>query len=336
MAEATLTPIEADGAALTRQLATQNERPVKAGQRLAEMKEIEGTLAAALKSAAHRICPAITEARRWMQQTQMQALHSETRMLNQELVSMPMLVELANAQREAAMGRLEGARSRMLRLEAKVNRKRQDEATLSMGQAQEAMRQVADSPPVLQQAAAANTVLGDALQKVTTALEQAGTEKESLEKDLKKLEENFRNTKQKIELAGLNQAVGLLLHELRRTLPDARLLRKKMAKNEVAIAETGLLQVQYREERKQLDDMEGYVAELTAGAPPDELESIATELRPLLTSRRDLLDKIITSNQAYLSLLAELEVVFSAVSSKPRSPLTVFWRNDCCGCGARR
>ena len=159
----------------------------------------------------------------------MQALHSETRMLNQELVSMPMLVELANAQREAATGRLEGARSRMLRLEAKVNRKRQDEATLSMGQAQEAMRQVAGSPPVLQQAAAANTVLGDALQKVTTALEQAGTEKESLEKDLKKIEENFRNTKQKIELAGLNQAIGLLLHELRRTLPDARLLRKKTA-----------------------------------------------------------------------------------------------------------
>ena len=309
LAKAASNAIEADLAALTRQIAIQNERPVKAGQRLAEIKETEGTLAATLKGVTPESeSPQITEARRWMQQTQMQALHSETRMLNQELVSMPVLVELANAQREAAAGRLEEARSRMLLLEAKVNRKRQEEATLSMGQAQEALRQVAGSPPVLQQAAAANTVLGDALQKVTSALEQAGTEKESLEKDLKKLEESFRNTKQKIELAGLNQAVGLLLHELRRTLPDARLLRKKMATNEVAIAETGLLQVQHREERKRLDDMEGYVAELTAGAPPDELETIATELRPLLTSRRDLLDKIITSNQAYLSLLAELEV----------------------------
>ena len=42
LARANYTAIEAEVAALTRQLAAQNERPVKAGQRLAEIKEIEG------------------------------------------------------------------------------------------------------------------------------------------------------------------------------------------------------------------------------------------------------------------------------------------------------
>ncbi|MBV5318575.1 MAG: mechanosensitive ion channel [Desulfobulbaceae bacterium] len=308
LAKAAYAAAEADVAALTRQLASLNEKPVKSGQRLAVIKESVDELVATLTIPSPATeNPQITEARRWLQQTQMQAFHSESRMLNQELISMPVLVELANAQRDAAAERLEEARSQVLRLEAKANRKRQDEATLSMGQAQEAMRQVADSYPILQQAAAANATLGDELQKVTTALEQMSTEKDTLEKDVKNLEESFRNTKQKIELAGLSQAIGLLLFEQRRSLPDGRLLQKKTAQNEMAIAETGLLQVQYREERKQLDDMEGYTAKLAADTPQEVLAKIGPELKNLLASRRNLLDKIIASNQSYLSLLAELE-----------------------------
>ncbi len=310
LTRANYTAAEAENATLTRQLATQNERPVKAGQRLAEIKESEGDFVAALKAPAPaNENPLITEAKRWLQQTQLQAFLSETRMLNQEMVSMPVLMELASAQQDVATVNLEGARSQVLRLEAKVIRKRQEEASLSKDQAQEAMRQVADSPPILQQAATANTTLGDELQKVTTALEQLTSEKEALEKDVKKITESFRNTKQKIELAGVSQAIGLLLYEQRRSLPDRRLLLKKTAQNETIIAETGLLQVQHREERKQLADLDGYVAELLVGTPPDVLTKITPELKNLLSSRRDLLDKIIASNQSHLTMLAELEVL---------------------------
>ncbi len=310
-ARAHYTTIEADVAALTRQLNTQKERPVKAGQRLVEIKESEQELLAVINMPTP---PAessqVAEAQDWMQQTQLQALHSETRMLNQELVSMPVLVELATVQREAAGRRLERARALVQRLEAKVNRKRQDEATQSMGQAQEAMRQVAGSQPFLQQAAATNTELSDALQAVTTALEGMTKEKDTLERELKKIGESSQSTKQKIELAGLGQALGLLLHEQRRTLPDVRILRKKLAHNEQVIAETGLLQVQSAEERKKLEDVDGYIMELAADSPSDELTKIAPELRALLTHRRDLLDKLIPSNQTYLSMLAELEVLY--------------------------
>ncbi|KAF0189388.1 MAG: small-conductance mechanosensitive [Desulfobulbaceae bacterium] len=306
-AKANYAALETDLLSMTRQLNVQKDRPVLAGHRLAEIIASEKKLLDVIKEPVSG-SPLVMEARGWMQQTQLQALHSEAGMLNQELVSMPVLVELANVQREAAAGRMEAARIQVQGLEAKVNRKRQAEAARSVGQAEEAMRQVADSPAVLQQAAALNASLGDDLQGVINALDRIVSEKESLERELKKLEESSKNAKQKIELAGLSQALGLLMYEQRRNLPDARLLKKKIAQNGAAIAETGLLQVQSAEERKRLDDVEGYIAELTVGSSPDEVKALAPELRKLLIDRRDILDKIIASSQTYLGVLSEIEV----------------------------
>jgi potassium efflux system protein len=310
-AKANFTAVEAKVATLTRQLVTQTERPLKVSQRLAEVKKFEEELLAALKvpSPADE-APQVTEARRWMQQTQIQALHSETKMLNQELVSMPVFLELANAQREEAVGHLEQARSLVQRLEAKVNQGRQAEAARTMEQAEEAMRQVAGRPPALQQAAAVNTALSDELRSSTAALERIATEKDNAGKELKRIEERLGSARQKVELAGLSQAFGLVLLELQRNLPDGRLLRKKAATNEEMIAETGLLQIQHEEERKRIADVDAYVAGLIAGSPPEEAGKIDTELRGLLSSRRELLDKIITSHQSSLGLMAELDVVY--------------------------
>ena len=309
--KAQLTEMEAKVAALGLQVTIQGERPIKAGQRLAEIKKAEEALLVALKAPApQNENPQVAEARHWVQQTQLQAFASETKMLNQELVSMPVVVELTNAQREEALNSLERTRSLVQRLEAKVNQKRQAEAAKSVDQTEEAMRQVSASPPLLQQAAAANAALSDELQSVTATLEQNAEEKDTLDKELKTLDEKFKNTKQKIELARLNQALGMVLSEQRRALPDTRLLRKKTADNEAAIAETGLLQVQHNEARQLLDDVEGYAAQLASGSPPDEFRHIEPELRKLLVNRRELLDKIITANQTSLGLRSELEILY--------------------------
>jgi len=311
-AKASYEAIDTEVAALTRKVADLTERPAKAGKRLAEIKEREQALLAARQEPLpETTSPQLSQAQAWQQQTELQMLHSETGMLNQELVSMPVLVELTNVQREEATARLETARSQVQALEAEVNRKRQEEATQSMGQAQEAMRQVAGSQPVLQQVAARNAELGKSLQAVTSALQGVSTEKETLEKELKRVEGNFTNTKQKIALAGLSQALGFLLHEQRRSLPDVGLLHHKIAAHQKMTIETGLQQVQIAEERKQLDDFEGSVAELGVGLSPDSFAGVEPDLRDLLTSRRDLLDKSIAANQIYIGTLSEVELSYN-------------------------
>jgi potassium efflux system protein len=152
------------------------------------------------------------------------------------------------------------------------------------------MRQVANSPPVVQQAAAKNNELSDALQTVASALKQVSTQKDALEKDLKRIETGLENTRQKLELAGLSKALGFLLHEQRRALPDVGLLEKNLAENQRKIVEAGLVQLRVLEEQKQLDAPDGYIAQLTTGLTSDDLVGIEPELRKIFGSSTNHVD----------------------------------------------
>lgn len=302
---------EANSSALNNRAQLLSDRPLKIGQRLAEIKQGEDNVLEALKASAPTVeSPAVSEARQWMLLAQLQALRSETRMLQQELISMPLLLDLANLQRDQARLRLAELQALMQQLEGQVNRKRQEEAQQSKSQAEEAAERTSDSSLVLQQAAARNTELGDVLQTITTQLEKLASEKTSVEKALKKVEEGFSDAKQKIALAGASHALGLMLHERRQMLPHANILKEKSAKNVAAIADTGLLQVQYTEERKQLDTLDEQVQLQAGRVQAQQSERFEPELQPLLSSRRELLDKILAANQTYFSQLSEIELLY--------------------------
>jgi len=302
--------IEAQVATFTSHLAEQIERPAKVNQRLAELKPSEEALLVSLKGPSLEVSPQVAEARQWMQQTQMQALRSETKMLNQELVSMPVLLDLVSARLDESVHQLEKARSRSQRLESKVNQQRQIDAAQTMQEAEETLLRLAESPRLLRQAAVENSSLSDQLQASTVGLERMVLEKDTLNGELRNLEESLKSTRQKIELAGVSQALGFVLRMRQRNLPEERLLRKKILANEEMTAETGLSLVQHEEEQKRLRDVDASVAELTAGYPPEERAKIDTELRGLLASRQELYGKIIASNQSSLGLFAELDLTY--------------------------
>ncbi|WP_310599190.1 mechanosensitive ion channel domain-containing protein [Desulfobulbus sp.] len=297
--------LDAQVSTLTRQLAAQNNRPIQISQRLTELKKAEQTLLSASKQPTAQAAPQLAEAMVWLRQSQLSLLHSETKMLQQESVSMPVQVDLTTAQLEEAITRREQANALAQQLESLVNRQRQDEAAKSAGQAEEAVRQLSDSAPALKQAAAVNATLGEALKRLTASLEQVTAEKEALGKQFKTMDERFKATKLKYELAGWNQAVGLVLEEQRRSLPDQNALRKKMADNEAAIAEVGLFQVQYAEERRQLEQN---------GADPQPSAALsetgAEELKHLLASRGELLKQLMELNQTVLGLRAESDALY--------------------------
>lgn len=309
-AKAVVAEIEARVADFTRQSNLASERPAKINQRLADIKENLDKLQPGPKSVPQASeSPELKEARELLRQTQMVALNSEARMLNQEMVSMPVTGELLALQREEAAARLERARQQMQVLEATVNRKRQYEASQRVGEAKEVVAQLTEQQPAIQRLAQENASYSERLLESAAAVEATVAERETLEKELKRVDEALSGTKQKIAMAGRSQALGLLLYDLQRSLPDTRQLTKKLNRNRDVIAETGLVQVQLGEERKKLDDTEGYIEELASSIAPDELQKLMPELRSLLTNRTDLIDKVMASNRAHLSQLSEIELL---------------------------
>ena len=188
-----------------------------------------------------------------------------------------------------------------------MNQRRQFEAEIAQAEAEAALRKLAGKHLIIQQVAGENAALSEELSSLAADLQRVTAEAEAANKETKRIEEDFRGARQKLDIAGLSQALGQVLQEQRHKLPDIRLFRKKTSMSETLIADSGLRQIHYREEQKRLDDIGTYVAGLTADLPPEEAEASQTELRELLNSRLTFLPTAITTNDAYLRTLGELD-----------------------------
>lgn len=307
------TELEAQVTTLTGQGSLLSDRPAVINQRLAEIKERSDAVTAALKTPSQtNDGPELVEAQNIVNQTRLLALQSEARMLNQEMVSMPVTGELLKLQHNEAMSRLDLARQQVQTVEAKVNRKRQVEAVQSVGEAKEVVAQMADNQPVLIQVAKENETLSEQLLTISDAFKAVAATKDSLEKEVNKVETSFATTRQKVSVAGSSQAQGLLLYDVQSSLPVPQQLARRISTYREMIAETGMMLMRAEEAQKKKGNIDEYINELTGTqATPDTIKALKPALQPLLANHWDLLDKIIAANRVYLGQLSEIELMYT-------------------------
>jgi potassium efflux system protein len=306
--KANLTAVGAKLAGLDEQLAVEAERPGVVRQRLTEAKQRQEELADGLKlpPPAGEL-PALTLAKRWASETHGLALSNEIDTLDQELLSQPMRVELLRAQRDRTARSVERLGELVQRLEDLLNERRRVEAEQAQAEAQTAQQEAAGKHPLVQRLAEENAALSEELKAQAAELERVGAEEDLAATEANRIEESFRTARQKLEIAGLSQALGQVLLKQRESLPDLRRFRKQAKAREALIGASGLRQIQHAEQRRALRDPTAYIATLTAGLAPEEVERLKPQLEELVISQRELLDKNIATAEAYLRDLAELD-----------------------------
>jgi len=136
------------------------------------------------------------------------------------------------------------------------------------------------------------------------------TEDDLANQDAKRFGDSLRSTRQKVELAGLSQALGQVLIEQRNNLPELRSFRKKVRARENEIAGVGLQLIRYEEERRSLRNIPEYIDSLTTNLPEDETLQIRDPLETLAQNRLDLLSKATANTQSYLRALSELDYAY--------------------------
>ena len=300
--------VEAKLAKLEEQLAGEVDRPTAARERLTALAQRQEELAAALKLPAPTDeLPALTEARRRAQESEELALSAELTMLDQELLSQPMRIDLLKAKRDQMALKLERIRTRVQLLEDMLGSRRVAEAEQARSETEEAQRAALGKHPLVQKMAEYNTALSAELTTLATDLEQILAENNAANSQAQRISEDFRSSRQKLELAGLDQALGLVLLEQRRGLPKLRTFLKRERAREQLIASAGLRQLRHVEELKSLGNTPDYIDGLTVSIDREQADSLRGELEELVLNKRTLLDKVISTNQAYLRALSELD-----------------------------
>jgi potassium efflux system protein len=301
--------IEAKLSELEQELDDQAERPDKARQRLTEVRQLQEKLNAELgQQVPAGEAPEMSEARRWKLISQRQAWSAEVRMLDQELLSGPMRIDLLKAQIEQNERSESRTRERVTLLEELLTQRRRAEAEQAQAEteAEVSKLEAEDTHPLIQMLAERNAALSDQLSAASTELENVATGDQTANSNAKAIENDFRNTRQKLEIAGLSQALGQVLLEQRGSLPDLRNFRREAKQHEQMIANSTLLQIQLNDERKRLRNVDTYIDNFVDGLPLKEINLIRADLTELALKRRELLDKAISLSDAYLRALGEL------------------------------
>ena len=295
---------------LETQLADEMDRPNVIRERLMEARLLQDQVTAELKKPIPPDeLPLLTEARRWNLQTRWQALNSEIRMLDQELLSRPMRIDLLKAEIDEATYSSGRIQKRIQLLKELVNQRRQDQAEQAQVEAEADVSKIEQEGrhPLVQKLARQNARLSEQLSHISAQLGKVASSDQAVNAETKRIEDEFRSTRQKLEAAGLNQALGQVLLEQRRSLPDLNDFRKKEKQYGKLIAQATLRQIQYGEERRRLRNVGAYVDSLMADLPPEEAVKIRPDLTDLAKKRKKLMDKAIALNDAYLRALGEFD-----------------------------
>ncbi len=306
--KADLTGLANSVAGLEVLLETQAQRPQQARERLNEARRLQAEITDTLQlPPSEDQLPRLVEAKRWSLEQEARTLGAELEMLDQKLLSQPMRIELLGAQRDKAIQELNRQQNYVELLESKVAERRLREAETVKEETEETERQAFGKHALLQEIAQQNTQLSDELNQLVVELENITVEENIAATQARRIADSFRLARQKLEIAGLSQALGQVLLAQRRILPDSGEFKASEKRRQDLVIASGLRQLRNQQERARLRDINVYVDDLTESLSETWKSLLRDDVLALAELRRDLLDKAIAADDTYQQTLGELD-----------------------------
>ena len=292
---------------LGRQLAYHENRPAAISQRLAAGQEQQETIAAALQAElAGDEGSSLIQARRWAMETRYLALSTEIKALDQELVSLPMRLELLAAKQDGEAANAVRLGKRVEALKALVNAKREAEAREAEAAAAAMLQATAGSDPMLLRLAEENAELADELKAIASRLDTLDEEQAQAERLTARIKADYQREQAAREVSGLTPGLGQLLLEHRAALPDFKVYARKAEALKGQIAAVNLSRLRRLDDAARVADLDRAVVELAAKLSAGQAPEVRAKLRALVEQRQGLLSKQLEAEGYYLDRLRRL------------------------------
>jgi len=283
-------------------------RPSIIRQRIPEAKQQQDEVYSELKlPQASDEDAAASQARRWVLESRLQLLSAEVNMLNQELLSQPLRIDLLEAERDRAEAGIQWSTARISSLESQVTRKHQGEVDKARLEAEVILDESAGKHALVMKLAGKNAALSNDVASMVSRLDQLTVQTERADKRARQIEDDQKKAREIIEIGGLSQGMGHMLLQQHYALPDTNSFRRQLKDHKEAAAEIGVNRLLHRQQQKRLRDIDAYLDEIVAGVDEQEHPSLRGELKPLAKERMGLLEKALASDNFYLQKLGELE-----------------------------
>ena len=237
---------------------------------------------------------------------------AELKMLDVEAISNPARVELLKTEFRFLDIQRNVLMAVITSIDNLLAERRQKEAKNIQAALSQAEKELSGKHILIQSLTRENIQNSRDLQAISDKIENYNSQKTKVDEQTTEIDNQFKNAEKKISLASLSPAIGKILREQRRNLDtqDQFTLQSETIQNETAI--TSLDQFKIEDKLKQLNDIDSGLQqimnlEVDKKLPLEERMMIQAELRVLLNTQKEILNKLAIDYTTYLRTLGDFD-----------------------------
>ena len=246
-------------------------------------------------------------------------IQTEVELFENQLVNQNTITALLTAERDFAARQVGRQKALVKEWQGEVQRLRELEAKKERVVAEQAKELAVDLPPVFQKQYDITIELGKMLEKVTAEEARIREKLELQQTGLKQLEEDFVMAREQVKYPWHTETIGLALREQRRTLPSIENFRRDSGRRRVQMGEARGMLLNLDRQRRELADLDKVVDQIIQSESElqdTDLDLLKTELRRLLSDRREIVKKLQAGYQRFFKNIQSLEFIEQQIASK--------------------
>ena len=258
--QADLGAVTARKADFEARLAYNEGRPTAINQRLAEATEQREAVAARLQLPPADVAgPVLIQAQRWALETEYQALSTEIKLLDQELLTRPARMKLLEAKRDREKASIAWITARVEAVNELVNRTRQEAAEQARVEAERAQRATAGMDPLLGRLSQSNSDLSQEVNTISDQLQALDSKLARVSQLIERIGADYVDARETVDSGELSGDLGAVLLEQRRALPDLLSIEQEREQRQEQISDSNVNRLRYRAEGRRIADLDARV-----------------------------------------------------------------------------
>ncbi len=263
----------------------------------------------------------VTEARRLAVAAEEAMIRAEISFIDQKLAGFETLLSLLAAESDRSARDVSRRKASVNAWQAAAQDRLKQEATRIKEQAERAKEASPQLLPAVKKQFDINIALSTTLEQLAQEEAELVRQQEKLSALLKELDEEFALARERVELSTLGGAVGLALREQRQALPTIDDYRRGSVERQKRMSDIRQAQIDHRQLRRDLADPGAAVDQIMSTmnfASVDALTQQRSQLRELLTTRRELLGKLEDQYRRSFKILSNIEFAEQQLVAKAK------------------
>ena len=245
-------------------------------------------------------------------------LKARLNLYQKQLQSYEAFVSLLAAERDLANLEVTRLEARTQAWQAMAQQRRQNESSKMLAEAEASIISASDAPLAVREQYDFNIKLAKDLEQLNIDLAQIAQKLPVLQSELKILEDEFADIKQRVQGVSLSESIGLALRQRLWELPRPETYRRNSALRQAVFRQLSDAQFAIEEKQRDLSDIKAEAERIVKSVSfASDLDAAKWQdrLQALLLDRRDLLDKLRNSYRRHYQNLRSLEFTEQRMSS---------------------